>query len=95
MREALEKVGVQNAQVEQAGDCYIRVFHEGEGVMTTLAHVFRFEYDDIQVSQTLQWFRPHKIGQLTLAPAVQEIIARAFFRDTFFFEEYTEELRSS
>lgn len=94
-REALEKVGVQGAPVEQAGDCYIRVFHEGEVVMTTLAHVFRFEYDDIQASQTLQWFRPHKISQLNLAPAVQEIIARTFFRDAFFFEEYTEELRAT
>lgn len=91
-REALEKVGVQNAPVEQAGECYIRVFYEEETIMTTLAHVFRFEYEDIKTSHTLQWFRPHKIGQLNLAPAVEKIIARTFFRDTFFFEEYREEL---
>ncbi len=92
VREASEKLGVADAPVEQAGDCYIRVMDNSEVVMTTLAHVFRFEHETIKESEALRWFRPHKISQLELAPAVEQVIARTFFRDAFFFEEYTQEL---
>ena len=87
-REAEEKLGVKNQPLEHAGDCYIRVYTKGELLSTTLAHVFRFYSDDIQINDTLQWARPHKLAQLTLAPAVEDIMARTFFKDPFFFEEY-------
>ena len=91
-REAFEKLGIENARVEQAGDCYIRLTSEDEPIMTTIAHVFRFETDAIETSDTLLWARPHKLQQLELAPAVEQIVTRTFFRDPFYFEEFTEQL---
>jgi len=37
------------------------------------------------------WARPHRLGDVTLAPAVEEIMARTFFKDDFFFEEFVVE----
>lgn len=87
-REAFEKLGLENQEMEHAGDCYIRV-HAGEDLLsTTLAHVFRFYKDDITTSDDIVWARPHKVTEFALAPAVEEIMARTFFKDTFYFEEY-------
>lgn len=88
-REAYEKLGLQNAPVEYAGDCYIRVHIDGEILSSTLVHVFRFESDDIVESDTIHWARPHKLSQYELAPAVEQIVTRTFFRDPVFFEEFT------
>jgi len=87
-REALEKLGLKNQEMEHAGDCYIRVHADGALLSTTLAHVFRFYKDDIETSDDIVWARPHKVSQFTLAPAVEEIMARTFFKDPFYFEEY-------
>ncbi len=87
-REVYEKLGIKNQKLEHAGDCYIRVRTGDSLLSTTLAHVFRFYTDDIQESDTLMWARPHKIAALSLAPAVEEIMTRTFFKDTFYFEEY-------
>lgn len=87
-REALEKLGMQDAPIKHAGDCYIRVRVEGELVSTTLAHVFSLTTDDIKESETLQWARPHKLAKYHLAPAVEDIMTRTFFRDPFYFEEF-------
>jgi ADP-ribose pyrophosphatase YjhB (NUDIX family) len=90
-REAFEKLGLKQQAVEHAGDCYIRVTANGELLSTTLAHVFRFYKDDIAVGEDIVWARPHKLYQYQLAPAVEEIMARTFFKDAFFFEEFTVE----
>ena len=87
-REAQEKIGIENQALEHAGDCYIRVYDNDELLSTTLAHVFRFYKDDIETSDSLMWARPHKLAQLRLAPAVEDVMARTFFKDPFFFEEY-------
>lgn len=87
-RETSEKIGDLNATPEHAGDCYIRMKKDGETVMTTLAHVFRLESDDVAETDDLRWARPHKLSQLDLAPAVEEVVARTFFRDPHFFEEF-------
>lgn len=87
-REAAEKIGLKDQEVEHAGDCYIRVYSNGDLVSTTLAHVFRFYKDNITTNADLVWARPHKLHQYKLAPAVEEIMARTFFKDPFFFEEY-------
>ncbi len=87
-REAFEKLGLENQEVEHAGDCYIRVNANGELLSTTLAHVFRFYKDDIETNDDLIWARPHKLSQYDLAPAVEEVMARTFFKDSFYFEEY-------
>ena len=91
VREAHEKLGVENAPVEHAGDCYIYVKNAGEVLSSTLVHVFRFESDAIAESDTVIWARPHKLAQYDLAPAVEQIVARTFFRDPFYFEEFTVE----
>ena len=91
-REAKEKLGLVSRAVESAGDCYIRIVDNDEVVMSTLAHVFRFETDEIVPTEHLQWVRPHKLASYDLAPAVADIIARTFFRDSHFFEEYKVEL---
>lgn len=54
----------------------------------TLAHIVRFETDAIMATDDLQWVDPLDLARLRLAPAVEQIVARAFFGDTFFFEEF-------
>lgn len=90
-REALEKLRLKDQKPEHAGDCYIRVRDKDEIVMTTLAHVFRLEADDIELDERQEWVRPHKLSQYELAPAVESIVARTFFRDPHFFEEFEED----
>jgi len=88
-REAFEKLGLKNQEVEHAGDCYIRVSANDELVSTTLAHVFRFYKDDIETNDDIVWARPHKLHQFQLAPAVEEVMTRTFFKDAFYFEEFS------
>lgn len=86
-REAHEKLGI-NITPEHAGDCYIRVVSDAGILSSTLAHVFRYETDAITESDQIKWARPHKLSQYDLAPAVEQIVARTFFRDPYFFEEF-------
>ena len=87
-REASEKLGLPDQDMTHAGDCYVRVYH-GETIMTvTLVHVFTLYRDDIETNDNLVWVQPHKLHRMELAPGVSEIIARTFFRDPFFFEEF-------
>jgi ADP-ribose pyrophosphatase YjhB (NUDIX family) len=87
-REATEKLSLSNTPLQHAGDCYIRVWTHGELLSTTLAHVFRLYSDDVTVDDTLRWIKPHKVQSLKLAPAVEEIMTRTFFKDPFYFEEF-------
>lgn len=87
-REAFEKLGLENPELEHAGDCYIRVWANGSLLSTTLAHVFR-AYREYEVEKDdLVWARPHKLHQYKLSPAVEEIMTRTFFKDPFYFEEF-------
>ena len=92
-REIQGKIGLAKQPVEHAGDCYIRMTRDGVVVMSTLVNVFRVESDDVVETDRIKWARPHKLADYDLAPAVENIIARTFFRDPYFFEEYREELR--
>lgn len=88
-REAKEKLGYDPRKIRHSGDCYI-VVATAAGVETrTLAHIIRFETDAITASEHLQWVEPLDLPKLKLAPAVEQIVARAFFGDDFFFEEFT------
>jgi len=87
-REALEKLGLHDQTPVHAGDAYIRVKVGDKVLSTTLAHVFRFNTDDIETSDTIAWARPHKLDKFRLAPAVEEIMTRGFFNDPYFFEEF-------
>lgn len=91
-REASEKLNLKDQEMSHAGECYIRIKSEDEIIMSTFAHVFYFETDKIQESESLVWARPHRLSQYDLAPAVEQIVARTFFRDPYFFEEYSEDL---
>lgn len=88
-RECLEKLGLTDQDVEHAGDCYIRVKTGDALLSTTLAHVFRFYQNDIKTSDTVRWIKPHQLSRYRLAPAVEEVVARTFFKDPYFFEEFT------
>ena len=90
-REAKDKLGIEQHEMRHAGDCYLRVTDGDEIVTMTLVHVFAFERDDIPLTDTLQWVRPHKLQQYELAPCVEQIVARTFFKDPFFFEEFSVE----
>lgn len=87
-REAREKLDVHDQDMTHAGDCYIRVVHDKTIMTTTLVHVFTFNRDDIKTTENIQWARPHKLHNMELAPVTSEVIARTFFRDPFFFEEF-------
>ncbi len=94
-REAFDKLGLENPELEHAGDCYIRVFVNRSLLSTTLAHVFRAYREYEVLDENLMWARPHKLDQLKLAPAVQEVMARTFFKDPFYFEEFDVDWNSS
>ncbi|HRQ07194.1 MAG TPA: NUDIX domain-containing protein [Candidatus Saccharibacteria bacterium] len=87
-REALEKLNITEDQPIHAGDAYIRVKNAKELLSTTLAHVFRFNRDDIVTNESTIWAKPHKLTNYNLAPAVEQIITRTFFKDDHFFEEF-------
>lgn len=87
-REAREKLSIEISP-EHAGDCYIRVVSDDGILSSTLAHIFRYETDDVAESDRVKWARPHKLAQYDdLAPAVEQIVTRTFFRDPYFFEEF-------
>lgn len=90
-RELSEKLQLSNQPIIHAGDCYIRTLSEGEVIMSTYIHVFRFEADDIRENDQMKWVKPHKLTEYELAPAVEQIITRTFFHDEYFFEEFEED----
>lgn len=89
-REWREKLGDEPPVITHAGDCYIRVTQGEQVFSTTLAHVFYAESDEVALNEKLEWARPHRLSQYDLAPAVEQIVARTFFRDPYFFEEFKE-----
>ena len=90
-REWREKLGQEPANIVHAGDGYIRVRKDTVIISTTFAHVFYITDDNVQLNEKLQWVRPYKLSQYALAPAVEQIVARTFFRDSYFFEEFEED----
>jgi ADP-ribose pyrophosphatase YjhB (NUDIX family) len=89
-REFKQKFNTEAAQIVHAGICYIRVNDEQGAQLTTLAHVFSHNSDDISQTETLSWARPHRLDLYRLAPGTESVIARCFFNDPFFFEEFDE-----
>lgn len=87
-REAKEKLGLIDQPLRHIGVCYIRVNADDDILSTTTAHIFAFNRDNITLSEDIIWARPHKLHDYKLAPAVEEIVARGFFNDPFFFEEF-------
>lgn len=54
----------------------------------TFVHVVRYETDAIIPHGTQQWVEPLELATYRMAPAVEQIVTRAFFGDNFFFEEF-------
>lgn len=92
-RETKEKTGLDGLSLSHSGDAYLHVTQHGQPVSTTLAHIFYAETDEVVESDDLMWCDPAKLGRLDLAPCVEAIVARTFFRDPFFFEEFHENWR--
>lgn len=93
-RDVVEKFGDIDLDLAHAGDCYVRVSMNGEIVNSSLVHVFYAEVDEsrLKLDDHWQWISPHKLTNYDLAPAVEKIVARTFFKDPYFFEEFEEEL---
>lgn len=89
-REAKEKLNYRIENIQHAGDCYIRVMNNKTVESSTLAHIFKFKADDIKSNDNIQWVDPAELDQYQLAPAVQQIVARSFFNDPYFFEEFNQ-----
>lgn len=87
-REIIEKIGDHTINISHAGDCYIRVTQDDDIKISTLAHVFYGTTDALIDGELLKWVSPHSISTVDTSPAISEIIARTFFRDPYFFEEY-------
>lgn len=86
-----DKMKITNQDVSHAGDCYMRVFHDDTILTTMLVHIFTFNSDDILVGNDYCWVQPHRLHKLDLVPGIDQIIARTFFRDPFYFEEFVAE----
>ena len=87
-REAFEKLLLKDQTIRHVGDCYIRVHTDNTILSTTLAHICRFETDDITPDDTKIWVKPLSLSKYHLAPAVEQIITRSFFGDDHFFAEF-------
>jgi ADP-ribose pyrophosphatase YjhB (NUDIX family) len=90
-RELSEKLALRDQPIIHAGDCYVRTMSDDEVIMSTYIHVFRFETDEIAEDKQRMWVKPHRLSDHDLAPAVEQIVARTFFRDAYFFEEFEED----
>lgn len=92
-RELHEKMGsaAERLKPSHVGDAYIRVVQGGDVMISTLVHVFyaTTEQDLTVGNEHLAWVSPRKLLELDLAPAIEQIVARTFFRDPYFFEEFT------
>ena len=92
LREASEKVNLDDIKLIHAGNCYIRVPSKDGNITSTLVHIFKCEADDVKQRDDQIWVSPRGLYKYNLAPAVEKIIARTFFNDAYFFEEFLEEL---
>lgn len=88
VREMHEKLGLKSIKLKHAGDCYIRIHSEGVDVASTLAHVFMGVSDEIEGISKSALVSPRNLSKYTLAPAIDQVIARSFFGDDYFFEEF-------
>lgn len=71
-----------------AGDCYVRVSF-ANALVTQLVHVFYATTKIIPADENEMIASPHQLPSLSLVPGTSEILARTFFRDPYFFEEFT------
>lgn len=92
-REVHEKVGSFEVELRHAGDCYIRVKSDDVVVVSTLVHVFYGQSELPGVPHNFEWISPRELISKATSPAIKDIVARTFFQDPYFFEEF--EVRTS
>ncbi|MDB5183425.1 MAG: hypothetical protein JWO07_106 [Candidatus Saccharibacteria bacterium] len=90
--EVYRTLGLYTANLRHAGDCYIRVVDKDAPITLTFAHIFTFTTDAIELTDELMWVSSRKLHNMELAPAVDQIIARTFFQDPLFFEEFVHDV---
>jgi ADP-ribose pyrophosphatase YjhB (NUDIX family) len=83
-----EQLGLENPNIRRVGDCYVRVMTQQRILSVTFAHIFRYETDTVAMNESYIWVQPIKLHTYDLAPAIEQIIARSFFGDTYFFAEF-------
>jgi len=92
-REVYEKTGVAHVALRHVGECYIRVVHDENVELTTLAHVFVGTYDGVINNQEVKWVHSNVLADLNTAPAIRQIIQRVQSETkTHFFDEINEVL---
>lgn len=93
IKASVARVSKQNLKLSKqesvhAGNAYTKVLHSGRVISYELVHVFKFNKDEVVTNEKTIWVRPHELHKYGLAPGVSEVIARTFFNDPFFFEEF-------
>lgn len=89
-----DQIGLPHSVPTHVGDAYVRVSGDASLVSATLVHVYRYNSDEVVLKTGFTWVQPHKLGSLRLMPGIESIIARSFFHDDYFFEEFDEQLLS-
>ena len=89
-REITEKISTETSiNVHHAGDAYIRVKKGNDVLISTLAHVFYGQTDELNnIDSHWRWVSLRSLDELKTTPAISQIISRTLFRDPFYFEEY-------
>ena len=87
-QQVFQVLGLENPTMSHAGDCYVRVKIDKKVFSSVMVHVFLLYIDEVTTDSETVWARPNKLDDYELAPAVNEIMTRTFFKDPFFFEEY-------
>lgn len=80
------------SNMRHVGDCYVRL-HKGKlALVSNLSHIIRFELFNYKLTDEFMWVEPLDLTQVMLVPGTENIVARTFFNDSFFFEEFTVQL---
>lgn len=87
-RIVVESGGPTNLSLDHVGDCYIRIRQDQATKLSSLVHVFYAAVDEQFGGGSLDWIAPHKVVTLGVEPGIDQVIARTFFRDRYFFEEF-------
>lgn len=91
-RELQEKAGANISVVEHVGDCYIHVTIKGELVSSVLAHIFvatATPDDKIDTEKhAVRWVGAEQRSEISLGPAVDDVIAASEMDQPFFFKTY-------
>lgn len=89
MRELREKTNIIVANLEHAGDCYLRYHIEEQLISSAFVHIFykKVVRDAIHVSENVRWVGVDELGRANIIPSVPEIVRMASEQSERFFAE--------